>query len=230
MRAKPIIAILLALTAAIPVLGQVDAPPWDLRAYLSTYTDATYTWNYTAIRHLVTCPYCGYSTSALAQGEECPNPWGVAGHGVRNLVVTNPNRRVLGELLVRKDATVDEDHPLVGRPFHPGANAEPDWNASPWVDPVPEDRASWVTLRASGLTTGPQQLVADNDGLRFLVIAPGSVRASATHSYFTQDLDVASSAAAFYMTDGDAGEATADEYLFQINPYRVSDGDVFYIR
>lgn len=237
MRAKPIIAILLALTAAIPVLGQVDAPPWDVRAYLSTYTDATHTWNYTAIRHLVTCPYCGYSTSALAQGEECPNPWGVAGHGVRNLVVTNPNRRVLGWLdVLSADASGNVAYPLVGRPFHPAGSVEPAWKASPapWVDPVPEDRASWVTLRASGLTTGPQQLVADNDGLRFLVIAPGSVRASATHSYFTQDpitgMDVASSAAAFYMTDGDAGEATADEYLFQINPYRVSDGDVFYIR
>lgn len=248
MRHSAIIAILLALTTVLPIFGQTAEPPWEVRPYLSTYTDdgsaartpqpttSTWTWNMSEIRKKWVCPYCGYSTfweDATPGDDVCPNPFGLASHPANvRLVQADAKTRVLGYLsLLACDADGDEDHPLIGRPFHPGGLQEPAWNAnpSPWEAPAPENVASYLTARAANLTVGPTPLVQNGDGLRFLVIKPGAVRAAAKHLYF-DPTDTLSATATYYMTDGDPGTATPDQYVIHINPYRVSDGDVWYIR
>ncbi len=243
MRAKSMIAILIIGLIAIAAPAFGDAPPWELRAYLSTYTDdadtatETWTWNYTAIRHRWACNHCGYSTSLPSAGEDCPNPWDIAGHPDEPLVAARPERRVLGYLGVEaamRDGAATA--PLVGRPFRPGGAHEPDWLASPWLlnEEMPaEDVGSYMTLRTQGL----DDVVAPNDALRFLVIQPGAVRAAASFDYLVPggeegDPNEVSEAPAFYLTDeeGVAGTAEAEDYGIHVNPYRVSDGDEFIIR
>ncbi len=248
MRNRSIIAILLACITAVPALAE-DGPPWQVRPYLSTYTDdsarsatETWTWNYSALRHHIVCPYCGYSTTVEDPTPDldytCPNPFDIAGHPATQLTEANPLQRVLGHLEVgAEDIDGDEAAPLVGRPFHPGGIAAPVWNdtPSPWEDPVAlEDQASWVTLRADNLdaTDGGGPLVQDGDGLRFLLLEPGAVRPQASFQY-VDPTDVVTAAATFYATGaGDAGTSGAGpaNYIISINPNRVSDGDVFYIR
>lgn len=165
MFSRATIAILLIALVAAPAFGQTEGPPWEVRAYLSTYTDdeersatETWTWNYTAIRHQHLCSYCGYSTPvpnpSPGTAYTCPDPWGVAGHPAdRPLMEASPRQRVLGFLGVEAEsfaglATNEEDRrPLVGRPFRPGGVGAPrvidggteevGWNAdpSPWETP-----------------------------------------------------------------------------------------------
>jgi len=245
MRHRPIIAIVLALAAALPALGQAQ-PPGEVRAYLSTYTDdgssarattpstSTWTWNMTEVRKRWVCPYCGYSTyweDATPGDDECPNPFGIAAHPANVLLVqADAKTRVLGFLAATScDDDGDEDLPLVGRPFHPGGLIEPIWNddPSPWETPTLENVASYLTARAA-IPAGAGELVENGDGVRFLVVKPGSVRAAAGKLYFDSS-DTIVTAPAFLMTAGGGG-ATADQYVIHINPYRVSDGDVWYIR
>ncbi len=244
MRARSVIAIILALSAVAPALGEDAIPPWEVRAYLSTYTDdgaraapPTWTWNFTAVRKQYVCPYCGYSTwiEDPTPGDNdyvCPNPWNVPGHRPTQLVEAGPRERVLGTLqALATDADGDRSTSLVGRPFHPGALAEPDWNAnpSPWEDPAPENAASYLTARLASVDASAQPLVQNGNGVRFVVVKPGAVRAAAGVRYIDSS-DNVSATATFYMTNGDAGGAAADQYIIHINPYRVSDGDVWYIR
>ena len=244
MRAKSIIiAILLISLVAIPAMGQT-ALPWEVRPYLSTYTDATHTWNFTAVRHRFVCPYCGYSMTvedpaAVASDYECPDPWNTPGHPA-NLPLTEPTlrQRVLGHLgVTAQDLDGDSDFPLVGRPFHPGGIVEPVWDAvtSPWEAPAVEDTASYMTLRAANL--GADGLVqgdgsTTSDGVRFMVVEPGSVRPAAQPLYFDlNDNPFGPAAPQFYRANDTTGTATLGpvDYIIHINPYRVSDGDVFYI-
>ncbi len=247
MRHRPIIAILFALTVALPALGQ-GPPPWEVRAYLSTYTDdgsgarpttpstSTWTWNMTEVRKKWVCPYCGYSTyweDGTPGDDVCPNPFGVAGHPANvRLVQADAKTRVLGALAtISCDADGDQDVPLIGRPFHPGGLIEPIWNdtPSPWETPTPENVASYLTARVDNLDSGAQPLVQNGDGVRFVVVKPGAVRAAAGKLYF-DSTDTITAAPSFFMTGGAGGSATADQYVIHINPYRVSDGDVWYIR
>lgn len=244
MRNRSIIAILLITLVAIPAVAE-DGPPWDLRGYLSTYTDATFTWNFSAVRHRFVCPYCGYSTTLedpTPDGDyTCPNPFAIAGHpaGVQ-LVDANPLQRVLGELQVEAadedgsnltDDAVDpfNNHPLVGRPFHPGriGFTLEEWadpaETPPWEDPQPGDVASFLTARVGGDLSGV--LTAANYGLRFLVVKPGSVRPAAQHRLL--DATNATTGDQFFRPTGVTG---AENYSIFINPFRVSDGDVWYIR
>ncbi|MGI5816671.1 MAG: hypothetical protein ACOX9R_01095 [Armatimonadota bacterium] len=247
MSAKSTIAILLMTIVAIPALGQ-DAPPWQVRPYLSTYTDdaarsgtETRTWNYTAIRDRFVCPYCGYSTPVEpAAGTVCPNPWGLANHDPggaqeRELTEATPRQRVLSHIeIAAQNIDGDPAAPLIGRPFHPGRAtfglaewADPTATA-PWEQTDPAlieagDVASFLTARAGGNLTGV--LTAPNFGLRFLVVKPGSVRAAARHRLL--DSADAPTTDQFYRPEAATG---ADQYGIFINPYRVSDGDVWYIR
>lgn len=252
MHLRPTIAILLALIAAVPVLAQTPAePPWDVRAFLSTYTDdgsaarpvppttSTWTWNFTAVRKTWACPFCGYSTywqDATPGDDVCPNPWGLASHPANvTLARLDPKTRMLGTVSALScDADGDRGLPLIGRPFHPGGLVEPDWNAnpSPWEPTAPVDRAnvaSYLTARAANLNAGATPLIADGQGLRFLVIEPGSVRAAAGYAYIDPS-EAVTETPTYYMTEGGPGGATPDQYTVSINPYRVSDGDVYYIR
>ncbi|MBD3292868.1 MAG: hypothetical protein GF393_08100, partial [Armatimonadia bacterium] len=190
MRAKSILTILLISIVAIPALAQDEGPPWDVRPYLSTYTDSTFTWNYTATRHRYVCPYCGYSTTVEDQdgGDyECPNPFGLGSHPANlQLTEATPRQRVLGHLdVTSEDIDGDTANPLVGRPFHPAGTVPPTWNASPspWEagQVTLPDQASWMTLRADNLDVsgGGGPLVQNGDGLRFLVVEPGAVRPEA---------------------------------------------------
>ncbi|MFW5866234.1 MAG: hypothetical protein ACOCX2_00365, partial [Armatimonadota bacterium] len=242
MRVRSIIAILLISVVAIPALAQDEGPPWEVRPYLSTYTDdaarsgsATMTWNFTATRHRFVCPYCGYSTTvedADADGNyECPNPFDIT-HPATQLVEATPRQRVLGYLdsdLIAQDIDGDRSLPLVGRPFHPGRHAfplelwaDPDTTA-PWEDPAaPGDVASFLTARVAGDFS---QIISADYGLRLLVVDPGSVRAAARARLL--DSADATTGDEFYRP---AGETGAEAYGIHINPYRVSDGDVWYIR
>ncbi len=230
MRPRSMIAIVIALAVALPAVAQNAEPPWEVRTYLSTYTDDgsasrapvpntdTWTWNMTAVRKQWVCPYCGYSTfweDGTPGDDVCPNPFGVAGHPANlELVEADAKTRILGRLNVTAaDADNDEDHPLIGRPFHPGGLAEPVWNAnpSPWEGPAPENVASYLTARAANLDSGAQPLVQNG------------------YQYIDSGENV-SAAAVYYMTSGNAGTAAANQYVIHINPYRVSDGDVWYIR
>lgn len=233
MRARSIILVLLVIITALPAWGQT-APPWEVRGYLSTYTDAdTWTWNWTGVRKQLVCPYCGYSMvdpdPAAGNTYTCPDPWDAAGHPAVEMVEMQPRERVLGRLnLTTEDADGDAgQHPLVGRPFHPGAVGMSAWNDDPppWMNPDPEDVASWLTIRAANLG---EDLVEDGDGLRALVVEPGSARASARVQYVASGGGGASLTPQFYRTSG-VGPAATD-YQISINPYRVSDGDVWYIR
>ncbi len=239
MRHRPIIAILLALTAVVPALAQAP-PPGQVRVYLSTYTDdaarsatQTWTWNMTEVRKRWVCPYCGYSTYWEGAGSpgNCPNPFGIASHPANTpLVQADAKSRVLGLLAaLSADDNGDPDYPLVGRPFHPGGLIEPIWNddPSPWEAPSPENVASYLTVRAN-VPAGAGELVENGDGVRFVVVKPGAVRAAARPLYFDSS-DTIVAAPTFFMTAGGGG-ATADQYAIHINPYRVSDGDVWYIR
>ncbi len=244
MRVKSIIAIMLFIVVAIPALAQVEGPPWDMRAYLSTYTDdaarsgtETYTWNFSAIRHRFVCPVCGYSMKhsdpdAVASDYTCPNPFGVT-HPSADYPLTEatPRQRVLSRLgTSAQNIDGNEDLSLVGRPFHPGRDqfalvewADPALDA-PWE--VPADRgdvASFLTARVGGDLT--EVVTTDDFGLRFLVVEPGAVRAAA--SYHLLDTDDATTADEFFLPEDTTG---ADEYGIYLNPYRVSDGDVWYIR
>lgn len=248
MHVRSIIAILLALIAAVPVLAQTPAqPPWEVRAFLSTYTDddagrsstSTWTWNWTAVRKTWGCPYCGYSTyweDATPGDEVCPNPWNLASHPTNvRLARLDPRTRMLGAVSALScDVSGDQSPPLIGRPFHPGGLSEPPWNAdpSPWEPTAPYDRAnvaSYLTARAANLNAGTTPLIANGQGLRFLVLKPGSVRAAAGHAYF-DPTETLTPTPTYYLTEGGPGGATPEQYLININPYRVSDGDVYYIR
>lgn len=264
MLSRAMISLLLIAALAAPALGQLDAPPWELRAYLSTYTDdkdrsgsRTWAWNYTAIRHQHVCTHCGYSAPVANPGDVCPNPWGLTDHSPTEtnetvLIVATPRQRVLGYLrgLMADNSGGMAEYPLVGRPFRPGGTDEPrsidggteqiGWNAHPipWERPdptdpnsffAPEDVGSFMTLRATGF----EDVVSNGDGLRFLVIEPGSVRAAASYDYLNWNgtEDEVGDGSDFYTTaGGDAGDATAEQYLVHINPYRVSDGDEYIIR
>lgn len=243
MRNRAIIAILLAGVIAVPAFAETG-PPWQVRPYLSTYTDATWTWNYTALRHRFVCPYCGYSTNVpdptpADADYTCPNPFAVAAHPAVQLVEATPHQRVLGHLAVGAlpFGATDVENPLVGRPFHPGGTIPPAWNAnpSPWEQPALPNQASWLTLRAGNLDIagGGAPLVADGDALRFMVLDPGSVRASARFQYVAVDTtsgaETPTAAASYYAMSATPG-VEADQYRIHVNPYRVSDGDVFYIR
>ncbi len=255
MRAKLIIAIFLAMIVAIPACAQ-DATPWDVRPYLSTYTDATYTWNFSAVRHRFVCPHCGYSmdhpdAAAVASDYTCPDPFDLgAGHPTDlPLVEMSPRDRVLSELdVLATDADGDDDNPLVGRPFHPGGTEEPDWNAdpSPWEDPAAINQGSYLNLRAANLDYdgGAGALVegdgdptggtvADDDGLRFLVLEPGAVRPAARATYLNDsDTPLPPGTADYHRStvpQGTPEHPNAGDYTIHVNPYRVSDGDVFYI-
>ncbi len=128
MRPRSMIAIVIALAVALPAVAQNAEPPWEVRTYLSTYTDDgsasrapvpntdTWTWNMTAVRKQWVCPYCGYSTfweDGTPGDDVCPNPFGVAGHPANlELVEADAKTRILGRLNVTAaDADNDEDHP-----------------------------------------------------------------------------------------------------------------------
>ncbi|MGC9318182.1 MAG: hypothetical protein ACP5KN_09125 [Armatimonadota bacterium] len=242
MRAKPMMLIVLALILAMPAFGQ-GPPPWEVRAYLSTYTDGagsgtqSWTWNMTAVRHRYVCPYCGYSTDNIsAAGDTCPNPFGIASHPADvELVPASPKDRILGYLgVTAEDVNGNAANPLIGRPFHPGGAdwEDLDWNTAPpggdipWEVPTLDNVASFVTARMDSESVNG--LFDTGYGLRFLVIEPGSVRAEASYRYVS-DAEAATVTPTFYRTVG-GGTAAAADYKVYINPYRVSDGDVWYIR
>ncbi len=249
MRTRLLLVFVGAMVAVILAgCGNVAEPPWEVRTYLSDYTDdaatatQTYTANMSVVRKKWVDPDSGYSTDqedptpAIPLSWLSPDPFGAhAGVNV-DLVPARSQERIMGQLAcTATDEDGDPENPLIGRPFHPGGANPVDWNnaTAPWTAPDAADVASYVTVRAAGLASDyydvaglpppPPYLMQAGDKGRFLVVQPGAVRAAAA---------VAPGSQQFANKDETGTSATpaASAWTIHVNPYRVSNGDQWYIR
>ncbi len=221
---------LLAAAAAVALLAGCRQPPWELRAYHAdstggVFTDSggTSTWQYakSTVEGRYVCPYCGYSTAVVATPggtNWCPNPFGVGSHpGNVNLQFQPIDRCFLST------TGIGVTHPsgvtlpaVVGRPFHPRTG-----------DDV---IGSTVRLAASGMASLEcANVVANNatgDSCRFLVVEPGARFPSA---------NLKPDATTGLPAMGNTADAIVDDIGItaagvHLNPYRVTDGEIFHVQ
>ncbi|MCD6359491.1 MAG: hypothetical protein J7M38_01420, partial [Armatimonadetes bacterium] len=240
MRNRYILAALAAVLL-IALAGWCDdlEPPWEVRTFIAPTTNSTYTQNMSVVRKEWVCPICGYSTHVAPYNsggnsfDGCPDPWGLGGHGTSlgednaRLVHASPEERVCGHVSARQATPV-----MIGRPFHPGEPdpmSASDWNdnPAPWVNPTAANASSYVHVRAAGIysdyysTWGVTEYLLDpadpDNKVRFLVIEPGATRAMASAADITEVADPDNAAA-------------PNQWTIHVNPYRVSNGDQWYVR
>ncbi len=237
MRDRCLFGVIAAIAVFAAGCGQELEPPWEVRTYIAPATDTTFTENMSVVRKEWVCPVCGYSTEVAPYNvggtdyQLCPNPFGLGAHPATVMREAPVQERLCGHV----DAGAGDV--LTGRPFHPGEPdpmAAADWdNATPpWAAPTAANASSYVTVRAAGLYSdmydtggGAAAYLMDPDAnpatderrARFLVIEPGATRAAASARDLTEVSDV----------DNVADET---EWTIHVNPYRVSDGDEWFVR
>ena len=191
--------------------------PYEMRAYVGPTGGPTEMFNMAGIRATYVCPYCGHSSYDDGTGTPiCSNPYDDSDHP-SNLAMVKAT--AADRVLTTSQHVVAAGDPhdyqytdtsgntvrriVMGKVFHPEDNGD--------------TTRSTLHLRTCDMaeadgTSGAGDKIDGNTHMRFFIMPPGVTRPCATVSGMTE-------------TEGDGNGGI----IIGINPYRVDDGDEWYI-